>query len=245
LWARRYEEADRALLRALAIAPDFASASILRAFVHEAWKGETDLAKAFLREARGRLDPQGRVGSQDWVMYLLLHNPEEALPYLDSFASDWLIGSFRVPKVYFYARAHEALGERARARNEYEAARSALESALAENTGRSLRADLSTERIVLARTYAGLERKEDALREAQRAVEIMPYSKGAHYGCHVESLRAAVEGRVGETDAAIEHIRQMLAVPCWLSPALLRIDPDWAPLRNDPRFRKLAELGRE
>jgi hypothetical protein len=83
------------------------------------------------------------------------------------------------------------------------------------------------------------------LREAQRAVEIMPYSRGAHFGCHIETLRAAVEGRVGETDAAIEHIRQMLAVPCLLSPALLRIDPDWAPLRNDPRFRKLAELERE
>jgi len=214
----------------------------VRALVHEAWKGETDLAKAILREGRGRLDPQG-MGAQDWIFYPLLHNPEEALPYLESLASNWLIGAnYRIPKAYFYARAHEALGERTRARNEYEAARSGLESVLAENTGRSLSADVGIARMMLARTYAGLERKEDALRESRQAVEIWPYSKGAHYGCQIETLRAAVEGRVGETDAAIEHIRQMLAVPCLLSPALLRIDPDWAPLRGDPRFRKLAEL---
>ena len=54
-----------------------------------------------------------------------------------------------------------------------------------------------------------------------------------------------VEAHVGETDAAIEHIRHLLSIPCLLSPGLLRIDPSWAPLRNDPRFRKLAELERE
>jgi len=78
-------------------------------------------------------------------------------------------------------------------------------------------------RAVLARAYAGLGRKEDALREARRAVEAL----------------------VGETDAAIEHIRHLLSIPCLLSPVLLRIEPRWAPLRGDPRFRKLAELERE
>jgi len=56
----------------------------------------------------------------------------------------------------------------------------------------------------------------------------------------LETARAAVEARIGETDAAIEHIRQLLSIPCNLSPALLRIDPWWAPLRADPRFQKLA-----
>ena len=61
-------------------------------------------------------------------------------------------------------------------------------------------------------------------------------------GADIEIERATVEARVGETDAAIEHIRHLLSIPCLLSPGLLRIEPDWAPLRNDPRFRKLAEL---
>ncbi|HME89909.1 MAG TPA: hypothetical protein VKE49_00685 [Myxococcaceae bacterium] len=54
-----------------------------------------------------------------------------------------------------------------------------------------------------------------------------------------------MEARVGETDAAIEHLRHLLSIPCLLSPALLRIDPQWAPLRGDLRFRKLAELEQE
>jgi serine/threonine-protein kinase len=98
------------------------------------------------------------------------------------------------------------------------------------------------QRSLLARAYAGLGRKEDALREARRAVELLPTSKDALIGAGIEIERAAVEARVGDTDSAIEHIRHLLSVPCLLSPGLLRIDPRWAPLRTDPRFRKLAEL---
>jgi serine/threonine-protein kinase len=101
------------------------------------------------------------------------------------------------------------------------------------------------QRPLLARAYAGLGRKEDALREARRAVELLPISKDAEWGPGVEILRTAVDARVGRKDAAIERIRYLLSIPCYLSPALLGIDPTWAPLRNDPRFRKLAELERE
>src|SRR5262249_21677235 len=98
---------------------------------------------------------------------------------------------------------------------------------------------------LLARAYAGLGRKKDALREARHAVEILPISKDYVRGTDIEIERAVVEARVGETGAALEHIRHLLSIPCLLSPALLRIDQRWAPLRNDPRFRKLAELERE
>jgi len=54
-----------------------------------------------------------------------------------------------------------------------------------------------------------------------------------------------VEARVGEKAKAIEHIRALLSISCLLSPALLRVDPRWAPLRGDPRFQKLVELDRE
>jgi hypothetical protein len=83
------------------------------------------------------------------------------------------------------------------------------------------------------------------LREAKRAVELLPISKDALVGAHVEIDRAEVEARVGETDAAIERIRHLLSIPCVLSPALLRVDPKWTRLHNDPRFRELAELDRD
>jgi hypothetical protein len=101
------------------------------------------------------------------------------------------------------------------------------------------------QRSLLARAYAGLGRKEDALREARRGAELLPISKDALWGTDVEIFRAVVEAHVGEKDAAIERIGNLLSVPSFLSPALLRIDPEWAPLRDDPRFRKLAKLNGE
>jgi hypothetical protein len=73
-------------------------------------------------------------------------------------------------------------------------------------------------------------------------VELFPISQDAYIGPSVEIWQAAVEARVGEKDAAINHLRHLLSIPSFLSPGLLRIDPFWAPLRDDPRFRKLAEL---
>ncbi len=86
--------------RVLAIAPDFAGARIQKAVVHEAWKGETSLAKEVLREASGR-PLRGPVGApQDWIVHLLWHNPSEALSLLDSVDSDSIIGSFVFPKAF-------------------------------------------------------------------------------------------------------------------------------------------------
>ncbi|HXN42574.1 MAG TPA: hypothetical protein VN918_12340, partial [Myxococcaceae bacterium] len=130
-------------------------------------------------------------------------------------------------------------GDARRARQEYEEARPRLEAETQKHPSRA------NQRSLLARTYAGLGRKEEALREARQAVETLPISKDAVDGSYVEIQQAAVEARVGETNAAIEHIRKLLSIPCLLSPGLLRIDPMWAPLRDDPRFRKLAELDRE
>jgi len=243
---RRYEDADGVLDQVLTIAPDFTGASMMKSGVQELWKGETSLAKKVIREARGRFDPQGRVGGQEWIIPLLRHNPGEALPFLDSLDSDSItgggggVGAAVFPKAFLYAVAHEALGDADQARKEYETALPLLAAEVERNAkNRALQHSL------LARAYAGLGRKEDALREARHAVEILPISKDHPRGTSIETYRAAVEARVGETDAAIDHIRHLLSIPCYLSPGLLRIDPEWAPLRDDPRFRKLAELERE
>ena len=238
LSTRRYKEADQVLDRVLALAPDFPGASIIRAYIYEAWKGDTSLAKGALKENRGRLDPGGRLGvAQAWIVTLLEHDPREALSFLDSLQSDSLnLGDKSIPKAFLYAVAHEAIGDTARATKEYETALPLLQAEVDEKAGHA------PQRSLVARAYAGLGRKESALREAKRAVELLPVSKDALYGADIEIERAAVEARVGETDAAIEHIRYLLSIPCNLSPALLRIDPRWALLRDDPRFRRLAEL---
>jgi serine/threonine-protein kinase len=231
---RRYQEADQVVDRELAIAPDFVDARHFKAFLHELWNGETELAQETLRGV-GALW-QGSV--QPALILVMMNHPREALPLLDSQRSDSFNNSLGIyPKAYLYARAHEALGEQTRARQEYEAALPFLKAEVENNPRRPY------QRSLLARAYAGLGRKEDALREANRAAELLPISTDAVWGPDIEIFRAVVEARVGEKDAAIERIRYLLSIPSFLSPALLRIDPEWIPLRDDPRFRKLADLG--
>jgi TolB-like protein/Flp pilus assembly protein TadD/predicted Ser/Thr protein kinase len=231
---RRYQEADQLLNRALTIAPDFLEARTYQAFVHELWKGESDLAQEHLRTARG----QSQRPSNPYLMFILMHHPREALLLVDSLESESMATIFALyPKVFLYALAHEALGEAERARQEYEAAVPLLETQLEKSLDRAY------QRTILARAYAGVGRKEDALREARRAVELLPISKDAVFGPGLEADLAAVEARVGEKDAAIERLRYLLSIPSYYSAALLRLDLTWAPLRNDPHFRKLAELG--
>jgi hypothetical protein len=87
-------------------------------------------------------------------------------------------------------------------------------------------------------TYAGLGRKQDAVREGESAVELCPVSKDAMRGPHrVEDL-ARIYVMVGDFDAAIDKIEDLLSMPSELSVPLLRLDPAWAPLHDHPRFQR-------
>src|SRR6202022_1088353 len=151
------------------------------------------------------------------LVTLLLHHPREALSVLDSLQSEWLLNVYAAyPKAFLYGVADEALGETARAQEKYQAAIPLLETEVQKSPRRP------SQRSVLARAYAGVGRKDDALREVNRAAELFPISKDAYFGSWVEISRAQIEARLGDKDGAIERIRHLLSIPCYLSPALLR-----------------------
>ena len=87
--------------------------------------------------------------------------------------------------------------------------------------------------------YAGLGRKEDAVREGKRGVELLPISKEAWRGTYRVRDLAHIYVMVREYDAAIDQIETLLSVPSEVSVTWLRGDPTWAPLRNNSRFQKL------
>ena len=88
--------------------------------------------------------------------------------------------------------------------------------------------------------YAGLGRKEDAVREGKLGVELLPVAKEAWGGKRrVEDL-ARIYVMVGEFDAAVDLIKYLLSIPGELSVPLLRLDPAWDPLRDHPRFEQLV-----
>jgi tetratricopeptide (TPR) repeat protein len=91
----------------------------------------------------------------------------------------------------------------------------------------------------IAVLYAYLGRKEDAIRAARRAVELVPESKDAAEAPSYEESLAGVYARTGENDQAIVLIEQLVTKPGGLILAELRLRWQWDPLRNDPRFKKI------
>ena len=91
--------------------------------------------------------------------------------------------------------------------------------------------------------HAVLGQKDAAIEEAQRAITLLPSGKDAVDGPMAEENLAFVEVLVGDKNGAIPRLQHLLQIPysnC-LTPALLRLNPQWDPLRDDPRFQKLCE----
>jgi len=96
---------------------------------------------------------------------------------------------------------------------------------------------------VLPIIHAVLGQKDAAIKEAERATMLRPSGKDAVTGPGAEENLAFVEALVGDKNRAIPRLQRLLEIPYggYLTPALLRLHPQWDPLRSDPAFQKLCE----
>ena len=101
---------------------------------------------------------------------------------------------------------------------------------------------------MLSQAYAVMGEKDSALKEAERAVMLLPRAKDPLGGPGLEENLAVIQTIFGENSRAISTLTRLLQTPydspyyrIALTPALLRLDPLWDPLRGDPAFQKLCE----
>jgi Flp pilus assembly protein TadD len=95
---------------------------------------------------------------------------------------------------------------------------------------------------MLGLALAGLEQREDAVREGERAVALLPYPAGGAESTLMPANLARIHVLLGHREKAVDLLTAVFSRPGPLSPAWLRVDPFWDPLRNDARFQRLAAV---
>jgi len=142
-----------------------------------------------------------------------------------------------------FTRAYAA-GLVARMKGDEDGARAAFSAARTEQEKvvRAQPDDLtqSVELCSLGLIDAALGRKQEALSEGRRAVELLPVTKSAIEGAEILYFYAAICAQVGERDLAIEQLKTLAKIPGGAHYGELRLDPFWDPLRGDPRFEKIV-----
>ena len=93
----------------------------------------------------------------------------------------------------------------------------------------------------MCKVYAHLGLRDKAIREAQKAVDLIPVSKDALDGPEYLAHLAETYTIAGEYDAAIDKLEYLLEIPAGVHPGELKVDPLWVPLRDNPRFQRLLE----
>jgi serine/threonine-protein kinase len=239
---RRYAEAKPWLARALAFEPNDAVTKVCPAGVDFDWKADTRPLHQTIDSIRAT-NPAAVPSIAHFWLYC-------ALAERDGTAAKNALIALGEDAIHFNDNVRFnrpfAEGVIARMTKDEEKARSAFTAARAEqekivqaqpNYGPAL--------CALGLIDAGLGRKEEALREGQRAVELLPVEKDAMEGSAVVKYLAMIAAWVGDKDLACEQLASVIRRPSGLSYGELKLLPFWDPLRGDPRFEKLVEESKQ
>jgi serine/threonine protein kinase/tetratricopeptide (TPR) repeat protein len=233
---RRYAQEKSVLDRALSIVPDDADAKVARASLEFHWKADTQFLHETIDSIRATNPATLPNIANDWLSCALAERDVAA-------AKEALNAFGEVPLTDYAVHLSRPLmeGVIARMTNDDEAARAAFTAARAEQE-KALQAEpnYAPPLCVLGLIDAGLGRKEEALREGHRAVELLPVEKDAINGPLMIEYLAMIAAWVGEKDLACKQLAIAIRPPSTVSYGQLKLLPFWDPLRNDPCFEKIV-----
>jgi tetratricopeptide (TPR) repeat protein len=238
LLVRRYDEAGKALDSALTWKPRDFGMALLRAWVDAFGKADLGRWKAVVAgEAGSPADPNDLISAR-LALALLERNYHAAQEALDTPGlAEFDDNGFFFPREWTQAIIARGLGDKARANASFLAARQRAAASAQENPNdaRAL--------IVVGQIDAALGRTADAIREGERAAELLPPSKDAVNGGFIQEKLARIYAQTGDVNRALNFLEKQIKLPQMphgLTYGSLKLEQDWDPLRKDPRFEKIV-----
>jgi tetratricopeptide (TPR) repeat protein len=233
-WQHRYGDAARTYDRALTIVPADPNSRIQQAQVALDWRADikpfqTTLAALTAENPNMALDVETLLYSlcdRTWAAatWVLANCPREGVSN----------NGVNFPYAYWEGVVARCQGDPVNARAAFASARTEVQKIVQQQP------DFAAAFSLLGMIDAGLDEKEEALEECQRACELLPISKDAIDGASLAMNLAQIYTWLGDKDRAIEQIATVERVPNPLSYGLLKLHPYWDPLRGDPRFEKIV-----
>jgi len=234
---RRFPDMARFLDRAFAFVPSDAITRVTRALVDLEAHADSQPAYELIQKIVAE-DPSAVEALAEQWLYLALcrRDAAEMARALASLSPEGIIPfNVRMPRSFCEGLAARARGDAAAVKKAFTTAREESERIMNEQP------DYAEGLCVLGMSDAALGRKEDALREGRRAVELLPVTRDANTGAELLRNLAITYAWTGEKDLAIKQLEELLPRYGPISYGQLRLNPWWDPLRDDPRFEKVIE----
>jgi TolB-like protein/Tfp pilus assembly protein PilF len=240
---RQFPAARKLYDRALDIVPNDPDLMAQKAAMYQA-EGNLQEAAKLLANVNAETPSVTAFGTKI-IQLTLERNLGEAVRLLQTRQAQFHFASERERVTFqlFLAITQRLAGDTARAKASAEQARNTLEPLYKNEPDNPLFA------AFLSEAYATLGEKDSALKEAERAIMLLPSNQDRVYGPMYEENLALIQTIFGENSRAISILTRLLQTPyngglsgpAAITPALLRLDPAWDPLRADPAFQKLCE----
>jgi TolB-like protein/Tfp pilus assembly protein PilF len=237
---RNFDAANNAVDRGLKAAPQRIELWETKAKLAMAEKGDVGVSEQAFESVKSiplNMDAKIKVAGARVEVFLLERKYQDALNVAEDLSDDLIsaVPGAICGKYYLIGFARRALHDDAASRVAFLKAKGSAEEDLKKSP------DSPDLHVLRAKILAYLGEKDAALAEAQRAADLLPESKDAFGGPDITAGVAEVYCIAAESNRAIELLDRLLSRPSNVTVPLLKLNPVWDPLRNDPSFQALLE----
>jgi TolB-like protein/Tfp pilus assembly protein PilF len=233
---RRFPEMVAALDRSLEIVPGNIESRAARALADLLGHGDTEPLNTTIHSILSQ-DPQvaSSLAEQWFLTAMCRRDPAEAERAVAALLpSGMAINGVPFPRPFCEAMVARLRGDESVAREAFTRARAEVEANLRASP------DYPQALVMLGLMDAGLGRREDAIREGERAAELTPVSKEALVGSAIVEILSMIYAWTGEKDRAFEQLALSARIPAGVTYGEVKLRPYWDSLRGDLRFEKIV-----